>query len=163
MTFTVCELEHGPVEIVDKNPFKMVMFYSYVNVYQRVVGSWANTPAHWLPLAAYETLAITWWMFALTLRFVPILGEMAHWVQASLTTWNQSHHCQSLSFDKIWCLSDESLCESDFVMNVHMVKSNFPTCSWENVGRKMVKQCDADSEIYTKRRIKIMSVIWRVP
>ena len=46
----------------------MVLFYSYVNVCQRVVGSWANTPAHWFPLAAYEKLAMNWWMLALTVR-----------------------------------------------------------------------------------------------
>ena len=46
----------------------MVLFYSYVNVCQRVVGSWDNTPAHWFPLAAYEKLAMNWWMLALTVR-----------------------------------------------------------------------------------------------
>ena len=115
---------------------------------------------------------------------------MAHWVQASLTTWkgkrcpnltqmgkdqsitvsikqlvkvdlNQTHHCQSLSFDNSGPFGLASV--NQILSWMSMVKSNFPTCSWENVGRKMVKQCDADSEIYTKRRIKTMSVIWRVP
>ena len=36
---TVCELEHGPVEIVDLPSYKMVIFHSYVNVYQRVSDS----------------------------------------------------------------------------------------------------------------------------
>ena len=33
---TVCELENGPVEILDLPSYKMVIFHSYVNVYQRV-------------------------------------------------------------------------------------------------------------------------------
>ena len=36
-TVTVCELENGPVEIVDLPSYKMVIVHSYVNVYQRVI------------------------------------------------------------------------------------------------------------------------------
>ena len=35
----VCELEHGPVEIVDLPGHKMVIFHSYVAVYQRVTNN----------------------------------------------------------------------------------------------------------------------------
>ena len=34
---TVCELENGPVEIADLPINSMVIFHSYVNVYQRVI------------------------------------------------------------------------------------------------------------------------------
>jgi len=34
---TVCDIENGPVEIVDLPSYKMVVFHSYVEVYQRVV------------------------------------------------------------------------------------------------------------------------------
>jgi hypothetical protein len=34
---TVCELEHGPVEIVDLPINSMVIFHSFVYVYQRVI------------------------------------------------------------------------------------------------------------------------------
>ena len=33
---TVCDIENGPVEIVDLPINSMVIFHSYVNVYQRV-------------------------------------------------------------------------------------------------------------------------------
>jgi hypothetical protein len=36
MTVTVCELENGPVEIVDLPSYNMVIFSSYATVYQRV-------------------------------------------------------------------------------------------------------------------------------
>ena len=36
MTVTVCELENGPVEIVDLPIDSMVMFHSFLYVYQRV-------------------------------------------------------------------------------------------------------------------------------
>ena len=51
----------------------------WCSIVERLVGSWP-TPSPWFPLSAYETWTINWWM-------APILGEMAHWVQASLTTW----------------------------------------------------------------------------
>ena len=35
MTVTVCELENGPVKIVDL-PINMVMFHRFLYVYQRV-------------------------------------------------------------------------------------------------------------------------------
>ena len=33
---TVCELENGPVEIADLSNYKIVMFHSYVTLYQGV-------------------------------------------------------------------------------------------------------------------------------
>ena len=36
MTVTLCELEHGPVEIVDFPSYNMVMFHRFLYVYQRV-------------------------------------------------------------------------------------------------------------------------------
>ena len=36
MTVTVCDIEYGPVEIVDLPSYNMVILHSYVHVYQRV-------------------------------------------------------------------------------------------------------------------------------
>jgi hypothetical protein len=124
----------------------MVLFYSYVNVYQRVVGSWANTPAHWFPLAAYEKLAINWWMFALTVRGAYLgrdgplsagiidhlegkkvpephpngKGSKYHSIDQTIgQSGPQSNSPLSVTVVRQFGAFRPRLCESDSVMNVH--------------------------------------------